>query len=330
MDEALASNLKSQEYLKKVAQAEPSVLARYRLAIAEQDEGDMRTESGDVEKGAEIFERIRSDAESFVAAEPGNPTYQRFVQVELSFLAWAYDSLDSLSLEEHRKALEAQQARLEICRKMASQDHADRATQIDLAIAESETAIPLIALDPRKGAAIAQAGLDHFDSLLKTKPDDFYILPRRARTATRLAMAYLAAGQPDIAVARANEAGSQLRSMIAKNPKVDFLNRSAALAFAVAGESLAAAHRDAEAKQAFNEAAAVTERLQNTKGSPLSNTVSAEFAFDRIANYWKSRGDRAQARQWYERSIKIWDARPEKTKAVEARRKQAEQRVHEL
>ena len=143
-------------------------------------------------------------------------------------------------------------------------------------------------------------------------------------------MAYLAAGQPDIAVARANEAGSQLRSMIAKNPKVDFLNRSAALAFAVAGESLAAAHRDAEAKQAFNEAAAVTERLQNTKGSPLSNTVSAEFAFDRIANYWKSRGDRAQARQWYERSIKIWDARPEKTKAVEARRKQAEQRVHEL
>ena len=58
--------------------------------------------------------------------------------------------------------------------------------------------------------------------------------------------------------------------------------------------------------------------------------AAAVYAFDHFGEYWKQRGERAQARTWFERSKQAWTARPEQTPGVRQQRKLAEERVRAI
>ena len=70
------------------------------------------------------------------------------------------------------------------------------------------------------------------------------------------------------------------------------------------------------------------ERLLARERPPLKFTVAASYAFDHFGDYWESRGDRAQARHWFERSRQVWSARTERTQAVRLSLKHAKDKLN--
>jgi hypothetical protein len=63
LDEALDANRRSQTYLGRLMETDKSLRQRYRLAIAQQDEGVIYTEVGDPEKGASVLARVVQEFE---------------------------------------------------------------------------------------------------------------------------------------------------------------------------------------------------------------------------------------------------------------------------
>ncbi len=160
-------------------------------------------------------------------------------------------------------------------------------------------------------------------------PDDNSI-PRRARAARRLALAQLRTGRPQDAITRSFEAVATFRDLSAKKPNEISYQANLLFASTTSGQALSAVKRDSEARNAYEEAAALGERLRTKEQAPLYFTLAATYAFDHYGDYWRDHGDRAQARQWFERSRQAWAARTERTTAVQQRRKQAEEKLHGL
>lgn len=326
MDEALQTNHRSQTYLGRLMETDKTPRQRYRLAIAQQDEGTLHTDTGDPEKGAALLARVVQEFEELSAAEPRNRLYQRVLGASMGVLAEAHYSIEVVSVGDARKSAAVHQKRRALCRHLFDSDPADGAARIDLAIAESESANALIELDPPQAVTLAESGLAHWDLQIRAAPGDQFSIPRRARAAVRLARALLRVGRTQPAIARAREAAVIFRQLLAQQPDEKFYQESAVFAFAASGATLAAGQQEAEARAAFEEAAALGNRLL-TDRPPLSSAVAATYAFDSFGDYWNSRSDRVQARTWWERSRQAWAVRPEKTAAVEERRQRAEARL---
>lgn len=144
----------------------------------------------------------------------------------------------------------------------------------------------------------------------------------------RLALARLRTGRD--AVAPAQEAAATLREIMGRKPDGVNYQKSTLFAIAVWGQALAGAKRYGEAVKAYEEAAALGEELRAKEQAPLSNTIAATYVFDHFGDFWKSRGDLTQARQWFERSRQAWAARAEQTPAVRQRRQRAEEKLNGL
>jgi tetratricopeptide (TPR) repeat protein len=327
LDEALQANRKSQAYLGRLMETDKTLRQRYRLAIAQQDEGLIYTETGEPEKGIILLAHVVQEFEEQRAAEPRNRLYQRVLGASLGVLAEAYYSIEIISAGDAPKAAAVHQKRRDLCRRLFDSDPADGTARIDLAIAESESSNALIDLDPPQAVTLAESGLAHWDAQMKAAPGDQFTIPRRARAAVRLARALLRVGRTQPAIARAREAVETFRTLLAQQPDEIYYQGAAVFAFTTAGQTLAADRREAEARAAFQEAASWGDRLLKNQHATLSNAVAATYAFDSFGDYWNSRGDRAQARTWLERSRQTWALRPEKTPALEARRQRAEAKL---
>jgi hypothetical protein len=201
---------------------------------------------------------------------------------------------------------------------------------MNMAIIESEGVIPLIEINPRQAVECAKSTLRQWDQALKSAPGDEFSAPRRARTLMRVALALLSVGRTREALAVSVEAASVFRELLARKPDGMRYQKTALFALAVSGQASAATKRDAEARRAFEEAASIGEQLLAKKQALLSHTIAATYAFDHFGDYWKSRGDAVQARQWFERSRQAWAARTEQTPAVQRRRKRVEERLNGL
>src|SRR5262249_526127 len=132
--------------------------------------------------------------------------------------------------------------------------------------------------------------------------------------------------RPREAIAPSEEAAGTFRELHLKNPDENYYKRNLVFALTISAQALAAAKRDEEARQTYDEAVDLGEKLRAREHSTLSHTVAASYAFDHFGDYWLRRGGRSQARQWLERSRQAWSTRAEETPAVQQRRRQAEER----
>jgi serine/threonine protein kinase len=330
LPEALEANLKSQSFLIRVMATDKTLRPKYRLAVARHDEGGMRTDMGDPEGGVAVLERVSRSTEELMAAEPRNRNYKRFYGAHLGGLAQAYYSLEEFSTGDARKAAVVHEKRRAHCQRLVDSDPADGVARIDMAIAESESAPPMMELDPQRAVELAASGLARWDAVLEKTPGDRFTLPRRARAAMRLALAYAQVGKKQEAISRSKEASDTLRALLGKDPGEVYYQWCAVFAYTTSGDTLAAVNRDAEAVRMYQDAANLGERLRMAEQAPLSYAAAAAYAFDHFAGYWKSRGDRAQARQWLERSQQLWAKRAEHTPAVDKRREQARERLEHV
>jgi tetratricopeptide (TPR) repeat protein len=329
LPEALTQSLKGEEYLRVTLGTGDPQLNKYRFAIALQDEAMVHLASGNVQKGIDILERALQIIRAITAVDPRNRYYQYLLSQHMGALAEAYYSLDEVSAGDPRKSAAVQSERLEATRQYVAVDPGDKGALSKIAIVESESALSMMEINPRRAMELAQSSMARWEQALKLTGADQFAVTRRARALIRLALALLSAGRPADAVAPSHEAVDVFSGLTSKPDGASYV-KSDVLALAVWGQALTATERFDEAARAFEEAAALGERLQGEEHAPLSNTVVATFAFDHFGEYWRGRRDGVQARGWFERSRQAWAARSEQTTAVEGRRKYAEARLNSL
>jgi len=316
--EALAANAKSRERIEAVLAVDPGMPMVYRQSIVLEDEGTLRVESGDVEKGVALLEEAMRKAQKVIESDPNNRVYKRFLFVLMGGLAEAYSSYEIVSAGDPAKALAVHEKRVPLAQLLADSDRADGGARMDLAVARMEHILPLSISDPKRAIAIGESAIAIWDDVLKASPGDVFATSRRARGMTRLAMILLRSGQVPAAIARSTEAATTLQRIVESRPKEYFFEMSAIFAHTTAGDALAAANRTDEAEEHYRKAAAIADGMLQRSPKPLTFTVVSTYAFDHFGDYWRhKRNDPAQARQWYERAAAEWTTRPESTPAVE-------------
>ena len=165
LDAAIQANRKAQVYLTSVAGANPLRL-QFRRAVAQQDEGTLLTDTGRLEEAIEALTKVRSLASQVLAAQPENRAYQRFVFLVLGALADAHYAIDGFSIGDARKSARIHEERRAMARRLVDSDPADRAAKADLAIAESESSLPLDVFDPVNALRLAESGMRGWDAIL--------------------------------------------------------------------------------------------------------------------------------------------------------------------
>ena len=326
-DEALPANLKAQQYQSR-AGSTSSFAGRWRAALYQQNEAKIRLDLGDVDAALALLERVLGRLDEMAAAAPKNLELSAFLDQHLGVLGDSLDSFLSFSADDPRRAEAVYERRLESARKLLESDPADRQARINMAIAESEIATPWIELDPHRAIQFAQSALARWDDLLKERSEDEFTTPVRARARMRLALALIRAGRSREALQPSAQAAESLRRLRLKYPGESYYWRNAVFALTISAQALASVKPDREAQTAYEEAADLGEKLRTREHSTLSHTVAASYVFDQFADYWKTRGDLTQMRQWLERSREAWAARPVQTSAVLERRQRAEGNLH--
>ncbi len=328
--DALQSCLKAKEKIQAVLKVNPSMPMVYRETIILEDEGTLRTESGQVEEGVALLEESMRKAAQVVASEPDNRMYKRFLSVLMGGVAEAYFSHEMVSLRDPRKSLAVHEQRAKVVQELADSDPADGGARMDLAVSRMEHMIPLGELDPEHALPIGRSAIETWDAVLRSSPGDTFATTRRARALTRLAMIQLKLGRTQDAIAGASEAAEALEKVLVTNPGERFFEMSLVFAKTTAAQALAAANRHGEARAMFDGAARAAEQLEGRTPRTLTSAVVASYAYDHYGDYTRSQKDPATARKWYERSAASWAARPESTKAVEQRRREAKAKLDGL
>jgi tetratricopeptide (TPR) repeat protein len=259
--------------------------------------------------------------------DPNNRTYKRHLFVLLGVLSEGYFSYEMLGKDSPAESRAVHEERLELSRKLMESDAADGGAKMDHAVAESEYSIPLIEIDPVKAAELSASAVKRWDEVLRSSPGDSYATSRRARAQTRQAMALLRSQHLAEALHAAMESAETHRQLMTKKPNERFFQTSAVFALTTAADVLAAAKRDPEAVQTYEEATALASRLGQKVGESPSIAVLMTHAYNHFGEYWKKQGNRPIAKQWFVRSVETWKARPEKTPGVQRKLKQAEERV---
>jgi serine/threonine protein kinase len=329
--DALQSCLKAKEKIQAVLKVNPSMPMVYRETIILEDEGTLRTESGQVEEGVALLEESMRKAAQVVASEPENRMYKRFLSVLMGGVAEAYFSHEMVSLRDPRKSLAIHEQRAKVVQELADSDPADGGARMDLAVSRMEHMIPLGELDPGRALPIGKSAIETWDAVLRSSPGDTFAMTRRARALTRLAMIQLKLGRTQEAISGATEAAAVLDKVLGANPGERFFEMSLVFAKTTAARALAAAgNRPDETAAMFEGAVRAAEQLEGRTPRTLTSAVVASHAYDHYGDYWRSQKNSANARKWYERSVASWAARPESTNAVEQRRREAKAKLDGL
>jgi serine/threonine protein kinase len=325
-EEALPANLRAQQYQTRAGNAQ-SLAGKWRSVMFQQNEAKIRVELGDVDTGIALLERSLRLLDEMVLALPNNRELSALRDQHMGVLAESYYSLFSFNAGDLQRATDVHKRRLETARRLMESDPADRLARMNMAIAESESATPQTELDPARAIQLAQSALARWEILLKEHPGDEFGTPVRARAKLRLALALIHSKRPREAIAPSQDAAGTFRELQTKNPEENYYRRNLVFALTISAQALAAAKRDEEARQTYAEAVELGEKLGAREHATLSHTLAASYAFDHFGDYWTSRGDAAQAQQWFARSSQAWAARNEQTPVVQRRRRQAEEKL---
>jgi hypothetical protein len=330
LDEALAATLKAQQYVRATFGAGDDLQAKYRLAVTQQDEAEVRLAAGDAERAIGLLQTALQTIEEITSAAPRNRYYQYLRIQHLELLEEAYYSIEDISAGDPRKAAAVDRRIRELVREFLASDPADNSGRVNIATFLAEGTLALIQIDPRQAVTCARSAMTQWDQAVKLEARDQFNASRRARTLMLLALSLLAARRPEEAVKPAREASGTLADLMAAKPDGMRYQKTALFSMVVSGQTLAAVRRDAEALQVLEAAAALGEQMRTQNQAQLTHVIAATYAFDHLGEYWKSHGDLRRARDWFERSRQAWAARAERTPAVEQRRKQSRQRIDEL
>jgi serine/threonine protein kinase/tetratricopeptide (TPR) repeat protein len=294
------------------------------MVAARLDRADTLHALGRLTEAVRMLEQNERDAERLVAeSEPGSPLMRalRSRQVTWATLAIVYDNPLAPSLDQPERALLYRDKLRSGWEHLISVDPGNDSARADLATCDSETAVSLLKIDPPAAVVMAARGLARLEALERTRPDDGNLVFRRARGATRLALALLADGRPAEALPAVRSSQSKHRELFAEE---DSLRHRLSLVWTltVTGRVEKALRHDAAARLALEEATRLAEPLAKNVELP-SLRVSAE-AYQAYGDLMTGE-ERCRSLR---RAQEIWDSWTQGSSPwVEARRMEATQLV---
>ncbi|HEV2202715.1 MAG TPA: serine/threonine-protein kinase [Bryobacteraceae bacterium] len=216
LDQAPAATLKAQEYFRATLGRGDDLQANYRLAVAEQNEAEVRVASGDVEMAIFVLGSALRTIEEIVAAAPANRYYQYLRIQHLELLEEAYYSIEDMSAGDFPKAVQVDRRIRNLARDFLASDRADNAARMNMAMVQVEGVIPLSEIDPGQAVEYGQSALALFDQALKSTASDQFSASRKARAVMIVALADLRAGRLQDALTGSQEAADTFRGLMAK------------------------------------------------------------------------------------------------------------------
>ena len=295
-----------------------------QLVVTRLDRADTLHALGRLTEAVRMLEQLERDSERLVAeAEPGSPRMRalRSRQTTWATLAEVYDNPLAPSLDQPERALVYRAKLRSGWEHLISVDASNDSARRDLAVCDSETAVTLLKIDPPAAVAMATRGLALLEELERTRPDDWNLVFRSARAATRLALALLADGRPAEATPAVRSSLEKHRALFAKEDSSRY-RRSLVWTLTVTGRVEKALRHDDPARIALEEAIRLAEPLaRNAELPSLRMSAEAYQAYgDLVTGEERCRSLR--------RAQEVWDAwQGGSSPWVDARRTEAAQLV---
>jgi tetratricopeptide (TPR) repeat protein len=300
-DEAEAELRRADELLA----ASSDFRGRRLLLVNRQDRADLLGSLGRLEEAVQLLESVDRDAAGLLAgASPGRPqqTVRRMTHVTWATLAEIYDNPLSGSLDDPVRALTYRDKLCQGWQDFLKLDPNDNSARLFLAVCDSETAVTLLKLDPPQAVVRARRGLELFQRLERTNPDDTAVVFRSARGATRLAMALLAAGQPAAAHTLLNESIRKHRDLLSGHRDNPRFTSSLVWTLMTRARVERALRNHGDARHAAAEAAQLI--------TPLAGGMDLHFR-RMAAQAYTINGELAAGTdqcQWYRRALATWES----------------------
>ncbi|MBI4906940.1 MAG: serine/threonine protein kinase [Acidobacteria bacterium] len=225
--------------------------------IGLQDRATVLSRLGRVEEAIQLLERAEKNGQRLIADAPAGIAYIRAFrtnQVTIASMAEVYYDSAGPSLEKPETALAYRDKHCKGWQHLLSLDTNLGGARAELAVCQSETALTMLKINPHAAVAMARSGLDLFEKLEKTNPDDTNLRFRRARGATRLAMTLLADGRPSEAREVIPSSLRTNRELLAKSKDSPLHQHSLVWSLTTAGQIEHALKNDEQARELLEEA----------------------------------------------------------------------------
>jgi len=296
-----------------------------RLVAMRLDRADTLHALGRLVEAVQVLQQLERDGDRLVAeAEPGAALQRALRSRQLTWinLAIVHDNPLEPSLDEPERALVYRDKVRKGWEHLISVDPANDSARADLAVCDSETAVTLLKIDPPGSVVMASRGLALLDELGRARPDDPHLVFRRARGATRLAMALLADRRPQEALPALQTSLRQHRELIAVGADNPRYLRSLMWTLTVQGRAEHALGHEEQARIALQEAVQLAEPM--TRNQDLSSLRMSTEAYEAYSEVTTGE-ERCRALRRAREAWDAWKAGP--SPWVDGRRARAAQLV---
>ncbi len=255
-----------------------------QLVATRMDHADTLHALGRLAEAVQVLEQLERDGDRLVAeAEPGAARERAFRSRQLTWinLAIIHDNPLEPSLDQPERALVYRAKVRKGWEQLIAADPNNDSARADLAVCDSESAVTLLKIDPPQAVVMAKRGLALLEELGSARQDDPHLIFRRARGATRLAMALLADHRPGEALPAIESSLRKHRELIASGAANPRYLRSLIWTLTVQGLAEHALGHQQQARIALEEAVRFAEPL--TRKVDLSSLRASTEAYEAYA-----------------------------------------------
>jgi tRNA A-37 threonylcarbamoyl transferase component Bud32/tetratricopeptide (TPR) repeat protein len=277
--------------------------------------GTAATSSAHFQEAIAAFDDDEKLLGRMLAMEPNNPRFLHSAALLGQFRSMVYYDDNRPNLNDPVTCLKYSRDYLEAVQKSRLRDPNDATAKLSYAIALFRLAFPLKESDPRAAVASARESVKVFDQL-SASGKSFLVVSRKPRALRRLAEALMAGGQKKEARETAAEALAEERKVAARDPN-DFQEQELLALFLItAAETADSAGDTMGAEALFAEADHVAGDMYRRNPSDFTAVIPLARARRELGEHWRKAGDETQARQWFERSAKLWAEFPDQGEFV--------------
>ncbi|MEP6534003.1 MAG: protein kinase [Bryobacteraceae bacterium] len=274
------------------------------LAQADERVATAAQELGLLSAALRAFDEGQSVLDEILAAEPGNPKFQRRRTVLEYYRSKLYYTDTSAHFGDPARALVIARRYLQRAEAMVRSDPNDTSAQFSRAIAMFQVSFCLRESDAAAAVALARNSVRLFDDLVASRKGGYLIHSRRLRAMVRLGEAQLAAGQLRDALDSSESALSGVRPLAGKNAAESSEHIVLVSALILAGRTNAASGAAERAETLFHEAREEAKSI--ARDHELENLIQLANAEKALGDFYAQQRRNVEARACYQRLGGLW------------------------
>jgi len=286
--------------------------------------GTAAQELGHLREALHAFDEDETAVRELLAAEPSNPEFRRNLMLTYQFRARVYCSDSYPNYGDTKRALEGLRPNLQIAQQMLERDPDNTDAQLNVGIGEFKISYCLEESDPLGAIRLARDSLRVFDQMIASKKGDREVVLDREDALLKLGEAQLRAGQLTQARNTADLALASSRQLAQTSDERADLGE----ALILAGNASAATRDPGRAESLLREAR--NEAQDIARSQELTNLIPLATAEEALGAFYVHRHRSQEARECYERLVKLWQQFAESNEYVDRQRTASRQLLSSL